>query len=134
MAATEATEATQAAPGEPTAATAAVFARHLQAFASADVDALMGDYTEASVVWTPDATARGLAQIRAFFTQVFALFPAEGTVFDVTRQEVEGEVAYLAWAVTSPVVEVPLAADTFAFRDGRIAVQTFGGQILPKAP
>src|SRR5687767_9215412 len=99
-----ATEAPQAAPSETTAATAAVFARHLQAFASADVDAIMGDYTEASVVWTPDATARGLEQIRAFFTQVFALFPAEGTVFAIQRQEVEGEVAYLAWSAASPVI------------------------------
>ena len=123
--------ATNAAPTETP--TAAAFARHLRAFASADVDALLRDYTHESAILTPDGTFRGPEQIRAFFTQVMAMFPAEGTVFDIKRQEVEGDVAYLVWSASTPVVEVPLAADTFVFRNGRIAVQTFGGQILPRA-
>lgn len=102
--------------------THATLAHHLQAFAQG-LDALMSDYVEASVVFTPQGPLRGLASIRAFFEEFLANSPPE-LIQAVTliRQDVEGEVAYILWKA-DPFI--PLATDTFVIRDGKILVQSF---------
>lgn len=102
--------------------TEAVLRNHLRA-ATLDVDAVMQDYTERSVLITHDATYCGLAEIRRFFTALLAQLPAG--FFDemkMNRQEIVGEVAYILWE-REPIV--PQATDTFVVRDGKILFQTF---------
>jgi hypothetical protein len=48
------------------------------------------------------------------------------------RQEVHGEIAYIVWKADTPSLDVPLGTDTFVVRDGKIVVQTFAGQLIPK--
>ena len=99
-----------------------ILEKHLQAFAEG-VDAIMEDYSEESVLMTPDATHRGLDKIRGFFTAILGGAPAGfWDVFTITRQEVVGEVAYIAW-MGKPWY--PLGTDTFVIRDGKIVAQTF---------
>jgi hypothetical protein len=102
--------------------TEAVLRNHLQA-ARIGVDAIMQDYTDQSVLITHDATYRGLAEIRRFFTALFQELPA-GFFDTVTmqRQEIVGEVAYILWQ-REPVITQ--ATDTFVVRNGKILVQTF---------
>jgi hypothetical protein len=96
--------------------------RHLQAF-SAGIEALMRDYTEASVVFTPQGTHTGLASIRAFLAGFLADSPPELLpAFTLLRQDFAGEVAYITWKA-EPFI--PLATDTFVIRDGKILVQSF---------
>jgi hypothetical protein len=76
---------------------------------------------------------RGRDAIRGFFDTIMPLFPAQGTMLTVQRQDVDGEVAYIAWSASTPSVDVPAVADTFIVRNDRIVVQTFGGHIIPKA-
>lgn len=101
--------------------TAAVLEKHLQA-ATVGVDALMDDYTEQSILVTHDATYRGLAGIRSFFTALLRDLPAGffGGM-KIRRQEVVGELAYILWD-REPFSQ---ATDTFVVRDGKIALQTF---------
>jgi hypothetical protein len=104
------------------ASTEAVLQNHLQA-ARIGVDAIMRDYSDRSVLVTQDATYRGLADIRHFFTALFEQLPAG--FFDairLTRQEIVGEVAYIVWA-KEPLIT--LATDTFLIRNGKILAQTF---------
>ena len=54
--------------------TGAVLQNHLRG-ARVGVDAVMDDYTEQSVLMTHDATYRGLAEIRKFFTTLFRDLP-----------------------------------------------------------
>ncbi|MEO8040442.1 MAG: nuclear transport factor 2 family protein [Betaproteobacteria bacterium] len=102
----------------------AVLESHLQA-AAAGVDAVMNDYTEASILVTHDATFRGLAEIRGFFTDLL-----EGSTrgflaaIKLTRQEVVGDMAYIAWEA---MPWFRFGTDTFFIRNGKILVQTFGG-------
>ena len=105
-----------------TTSTAAVLGRHLRA-ATVGVDAILEDYTEQSVLITHDATYRGRAEIRRFFTGLFEVLP-EGffATMRVIRQEIIGEVAYLLWE-RAPVISQ--ATDTFVVRDGKILFQTF---------
>lgn len=102
--------------------TEAVLQNHLQA-ARHGVEAILQDYTDHSVLMTHDATYRGLAEIRQFFTTLLKGLP-EGffDAFTMKRQEVVGEVAYIHWE-TKPWF--PLATDTFVVRNGKILFQTF---------
>jgi ketosteroid isomerase-like protein len=99
-----------------------VFDHHLQAFAEG-LDAIVSDYAESSVIVLPEATYRGLAEIRAFFGGFLdSIQPGFWDAFRVRRQWVEGDVAYLVWEA-KPFVA--LATDTLLIRDGVISIQTF---------
>jgi ketosteroid isomerase-like protein len=103
--------------------TAATLARHIQAVTSGDVDAVLRNFSDESVVFTPDGRLHGLSAIRkdteAFFeSSPPAMMPA----FQIVRQDVDGEVAYLLWKA-EPFVT--LAAETFVVRAGKIVAQTF---------
>ena len=103
-------------------ATQAVLQRHLQS-AGKGVDAVMADYLEESILITPDATHRGLAQIRSFFTEL-----CEGGTkgftgtFKMKRMEITGELAYIVWDAQP---WFSFATDTMLVRDGKIVLQTF---------
>ena len=109
-------------------ATQAALQHHLGAFAEG-VDAIMQDYSEKSVVITPDATYRGLDEICAFFTAFVESTP-EGLwdVFTMKRQEIVEEVAYILWEAKP---WFPLGTDTFVVRDGKIVYQTFAAYMAP---
>jgi len=102
--------------------TEATLAHHLRAFGDG-VDAILSDYTEESVLFTPDGVVRGLDQLRAFFDGFMKNSPSE--LFEALtflRQDIEGEVAYIVWKA-EPYIK--MATDTFVVRDGKILVQTF---------
>jgi hypothetical protein len=102
--------------------TEAVLRKHLRS-ATVGVDAVMDDYTEQSVLITHDATYRGLAEIRRFFTGLFDALPAGFfETMKMTREETIGEVAYILWE-RKPIISQ--ATDTFVVRDGKILFQTF---------
>lgn len=102
--------------------TEAVLQNHLQAFVEG-VDAVLKDFTDDSVVITQDATYRGLAQIRQFFTTLRNGLPSGFfEALKMIRQEIVGEVAYILWEA-KPWISI--ATDTFVVRDGKIRFQTF---------
>jgi ketosteroid isomerase-like protein len=106
-----------------TADTTATVARHIQAVLSRDIEAMLRNFTEESVVFTPEGVQRGFAAIRGDAQTFFATTPPELLgAFQVVRQEAEGEVAYLLWKA-EPFVA--LAAETFVVRGGKIMAQTF---------
>ena len=102
--------------------TATTLTQHLQAILQTDVDAIMRDYTEASVLVTPNGQLVGLAAIRDFFSQFIASSPPELLqALTLTHQEITGEIAYIIWKA-EPFI--PFASDTFLIRDDMIVVQT----------
>ena len=102
--------------------TATTLTHHLEAILQTDLDAIMGDYTEASVLVTPNRQLEGLAAIRGFFSQFIASSPPELLkAITLTHQEVTGEIAYIIWKA-EPFI--PFASDTFLIRDDTIVVQT----------
>lgn len=102
--------------------TQTVLEHHLQAFQEG-VNPVMDDFTDDSVLITHDATYRGLADIRAFFTALIDGLP-EGfhEAVEVKRQEVVGEVAFLLWEAKP---WFPFCADTLVVRNGKILYHTF---------
>ena len=102
--------------------TETVLQNHLRA-AKIGVDAIMEDYTDESVLITHEATYRGLAEIRRFFTALFGALPRG--FFDelkLIRHEIVDEVAYILWERKPQIAR---ATDTFVVRNGKILVQTF---------
>ena len=110
-------------PAQPhVRSTIEVFDHHLFAFAKG-VDALVSDYTEDSWMLLPNSTLRGLTDIRQFFTDFLqGIQPGFWEAFRITRQVVEGDIAYLVWEAPPFVT---MATDTLLVRDGKILVQTF---------
>jgi ketosteroid isomerase-like protein len=108
---------------EDSADTEATLARHVEAVMSGDVDAVLKNFIEDSVVFTPEGTSRGLAAIRSDTEAFFKNTPPELLqAIEVVRQDIVGEVAYLLWKA-EPYVH--LATETYVVRGGKIMAQTF---------
>lgn len=111
------------------AKTREVLEHHLEAFKNNDIEATMADYSEESIVVTPDGTARGLAEIRKNFEGAFKLFPKDSITFTMTKTVVLQDVAYILWQAKTPKFELSYATDSFIIRDGKILRQTYAGAV-----
>ena len=113
--------------------TEAVLNHHLQAFSAGDADEAIKDYTEDSILITPDATLKGLSSIHAAFRDLFSGLFKSGTYdFTMDRTEVVGEIAYIVWHSVNQDADVTLGTDTYVIQDGKIVVQTYTARIEEK--
>lgn len=114
-------------------ATKDVLDHHLAAFGAGDIDGILNDYTDASLLITANGTITGLGPLREAFAGFFGGLFAPGTYeFTLDAEHVEGEVAFIVWHATCASAEVPLGTDTLLVHDGKIAVQTFAAKIDPR--
>ena len=97
---------------------------HLNAFGARDVDALLEDYTENSIIIIPNSIIKGLENIRELFINLTQNILPDGSEFELVEKVVEGNIAYLIWNAESDGYKIPFASDTFLFEDGKIIVQT----------
>ena len=103
--------------------TESVLDHHLGAFVSKDLDQLLSDFTEESVLIGRDATYKGLDAIRGFFAPFLESFTPEMIdAFNMQRQDIQGEYAYIVWDIGDIA---PLGTDTFHIVDGKIMMQSF---------
>ncbi|MBL0742944.1 nuclear transport factor 2 family protein [Chryseolinea lacunae] len=108
-------------------ATRSVLEHHWKSFQDRDIDGLMSDYTDESILITPDRTYKGLAEIRDNYIKAFAVFPKDSTTMKITKTIVQDDLGYILWEATVPKFKLPYATDTFIIRNGKIARQTFAG-------
>lgn len=109
-----------------------VLDHHLDAFANQELEEVMVDYTEDSVVVTNLGVFRGLDEIEGLFADLFDEFSQNGATIDVDDTVVEDEFAYLLWHGETPDNVYEFCTDTFYIPEGTIDVQTFAGKIEPK--
>jgi ketosteroid isomerase-like protein len=110
-----------------------VLDHHLEAFAAGDVDEVLKDFTDDSVLLTADGPLRGLDALRPALSDFLSgLFKPGTYTFEMDRMEVDGDVAFVVWHADCAAARIPLGTDTFVVRDGKIAVQTFAAKIEPK--
>ena len=116
---------------DATKQTQTTVAHHLEAVMSGDLDVILSDYTEESILFTPEGPVHGLRQLRSFMEAFISNMPP-GMVeaWEMVRQDAEGEVEYVLWKA-GPFV--PLGTDTFIVRDGKIITQTFAAYMPPSA-
>lgn len=113
-----------------TAATQDVLSHHLNCFG--DLAGTMADYTAESRFFTPDGLLRGPEAIRRFFVRLFEECAKPGMSFEMLRQEVDGDTAYIMWKAETADNRFELGTDTFIVQNGKILTQTFAGKISPK--
>jgi ketosteroid isomerase-like protein len=106
-----------------------VLTHHLDTFGKGDLDGIMSDYTSASRLFTPNGVLRGTGPIRELFTGLFGEFAKPGMSFEMLRQDIDGDTAYIVWTADN---HYELGTDTFLVKDGKILTQTFAGKITPK--
>ena len=114
------------------ATTQHVLTHHLDCFGKGDLDGIMADYTAASRLFTPNGVLRGTGAIRELFVQLFSEFSKPGMSFEMLRQDIDGDMAYIVWKAETADNRYELATDTFVVKDGKILSQTFAGKISPK--
>ena len=107
-----------------------VFAHHGQALGAGDLDEIVVDYADDSVLITPAGVARGKDGIRKAFAKVLDDLP--NATWDLKNQIFEGDVLFLEWAADSAINRVDDGVDTFVFRDGMIWAQTVRYTPRPK--
>jgi predicted SnoaL-like aldol condensation-catalyzing enzyme len=72
---------------------------------------------------------RGPQAIRRFFAVMFEEFEKPGMSFELLRQEVSGDTAYIVWTAETADNRFEVGTDTFIVQNGKILTQTFAGKI-----
>lgn len=112
--------------------TDAVLDHHLDAFAEQDLEEIMVDYEEDSVVVTNLGVYRGLDGIEELFADLFAEFSQEATTTEADDTIVEGDFAYLPWHGETPDSVYEFCTDTLYIPEETIGFRTFAGDIESK--
>ncbi|SFT37834.1 hypothetical protein SAMN04489724_0491 [Algoriphagus locisalis] len=109
-----------------------VLDHHFKAFVENNLEEVMADYTEESILITPDRTYRGLAEIRENFVNAYAALPKDSTSVTLIKSLATKDVGYIIWEADAPNFEFKNSSDTFIIHDGKIVRQTFMGVVTPK--
>jgi ketosteroid isomerase-like protein len=113
--------------------TKAVLDHHLGALSAGDLEDLLSDYTDASVLLTADGAFAGRDALRGFYAAALTGWFKPGTYsFTMDVVLTAGDVAYIVWRASCAEVEIVLGTDTFIVRDGKIITQTFAAKTEPK--
>ncbi len=100
--------------------------RHLAAFASRNIDSILADYTEETMIVLPDQEIQGLDNVREFFTTLLNDYLPLGSTFELKKNFIHENVACLMWSGKSEKYNFPFATDTIVFKDDKIHIQTIG--------
>ena len=106
-----------------------IIMHHLASFQDNNLEAVITDYTNESVLITQEATYNGPAEIKEFFAALMIHFPKQRCSFELDKVVVNNELVYIVWHANTPSLEVPLGTDTFIIKEGKIYQQTFAGQL-----
>ena len=106
-----------------------VVMKHLSSFLFNNLEAVMSDYTNESVLITQDAIFTGPEEIRVFFTGLIIHFPQQKSNLVLDKVVANDDLVYIVWHANTPSLLVPIGSDTFIIKDGKIYQQTFVGQL-----
>ncbi len=110
-----------------------VLDHHLQAFGTANLDAILEDYGDGSIIIEADSgvlTTRD--QWASLFQTMFAEFAKPGMSFSLDKKIVDGDTAFISWHAETADNVYNLGTDTFTIRDDKIVSQTLVTHKTPK--
>jgi SnoaL-like domain len=102
----------------------AIVSHHSDAFVARDIDAIMSDYTEDSVLITPDGVYTGLESIQSRLQEAMQLGDQSESPFTATNTQIVGPVAYVQWEWPMADGSALYGSDTFIISHGKISNQT----------
>lgn len=114
------------------ATTQSVLDHHMKTFLGNDLEGIMADYSEESVLVTPTNTLKGITEIRDNFARVFTLLPKDSISFKMNKSLVVKDLAYIIWECDAPKIKFEYGSDSFIIQNGKIVRQTFAGVVTPK--
>ncbi len=115
------------------ATTEQVLEHHMNAFGGGDLEAILQDYAEDSVFFIQDGLLRGPGEIRPLFEAFIAEFGKPGASFEMKKQIVDGETAFIVWSAETADNVYELGTDTFVVRNGKIVTQTLAVKVVSKS-
>ncbi len=107
-----------------------VFTHHVQAAGAEDLDSILMDYADTSILISSAGVLRGKDAIRSFFADLIQALPQARWGLKTIYA---GSALFLEWTADSARANVSDGVDTFLFQDGVIRLQTVHGTIVPKA-
>ena len=112
--------------------TETILDHHIDCFRKGDLEGLLSDYAETSVLETPNGQIVGLKTLRKMFASLVTEFGKGETSFNMVRRSVSGNYAFIFWNARTEDNEYQIGTDTFHIVEGKIAYQTFAGHITPR--
>jgi hypothetical protein len=106
-----------------------ILQNHLNSFLENDLEALMADFTDESVLITQDTSYKGFEEIKSFYAGLILQFPKQKSSIELEKTVINGDVVYFVWRGESPSLKVLFATDTLIVKNGKIHRQTFAGQL-----
>lgn len=101
-----------------------IFEHHLAAFAAGDIDDVLADYTDQTVMAYGDRVWRGLKGARDFFAMWLDELLPPGCRFDVIDSHIVDNLVYLTWTAESDKYLFDFGTDTFVIQDSKVLQQT----------
>ncbi|MCO4095330.1 MAG: nuclear transport factor 2 family protein [Acidovorax sp.] len=99
-----------------------VFTAHVTALGNENVEGILANRNDESVLITAERTYKGRAEIGAFFRKLLTELPKAKWGLDA--EVYQQNVLYIEWTARSSKNNVSDGVDTFVFKDGLIAIQT----------
>ena len=115
------------------ATTKDILKHHLETFDQGDVNGILSDYAPDVILFTKDGALKGVDALRPVFEKLIEEFGKPGATFNLQRQMVEGDYAYIFWTAETADNIYELATDTFVIRKSKIVAQSFTAKIKPKS-
>jgi len=104
--------------------------QHLHYAWTDNIDALVADYADDAILFTPDAVINGRSNIREFLADFLDNKPPEFPAdIKFMAKEFGNDVIYIVWSC-GPTI--PYATETFVLKNGMITAQTFAACPLHK--
>ena len=105
-----------------------VFNRHVAAFTSGNLDEVVSDFTEQSVVFTPDGVFEGLDQIRSVYQALLAEFGVinrgDSPGIQIDTLLVRHDTLFITWHAESKHHLFGFGTDTFVFKGDKVERQS----------
>lgn len=101
-----------------------IFEHHLEVFGAGDIEGILTDYTDASVVMYGDKIWRGVEGVRVFFSMWLGDLIPPGSDFNLIDQISSEDMMYITWTAESINYTFDYGTDTFIFKDDKVWRQT----------
>jgi hypothetical protein len=109
-----------------------IIEHHFSAFKENDLESILSDYSDESIIFTPDTVYRGLKQIESLFLQAFRSFPKGQTTIIIDKFIINGNLGYVVWHGEAPKFFVSFSTATYVINNGKIIRHTIGRVTKPK--
>ncbi|NER38425.1 MAG: nuclear transport factor 2 family protein [Oscillatoria sp. SIO1A7] len=109
-----------------------VWEHHIEAWDNSDIDEIMSDYSEDSVLILNNEIYKGIDEVACVFESLFDIF-ADGNNI-IAPETIEGEAIYITWNYTPPNDRAYDGTDSFFLRDDIIEYQTIASRLYEEYP